>query len=133
MSNSSVISLNTLLNKAADTLNLSSKYLPLLPFGSNQADNYPVKNEFGAKNDIKEDYLSIKEKVLSFHPATYYQQHALHYVLKGLGYLPEPILEGLIGCLKGPTSTQYTHANAHLRLIIAVNGKLKTPLELTPM
>ncbi|GAF51571.1 hypothetical protein [Psychrobacter sp. JCM 18900] len=53
--------------------------------------------------------------------------------MKSLGYLPDPILEGVIGYLKGPNSKQYLHANAHLRLILAVNSYLKTPLELTPM
>lgn len=78
-------------------------------------------------------YRFIGEKLAGFMPATDYQRHALHYVLKGLGYLPDPMLEGLISCLKGPTSKQYLNANAHLRFIIAVNGRLKTPLQLDKM
>ena len=59
-----------------------------------------------------------------------YQQHKLHYVLKALGYLPDPLLEQLVHYLDGPSTKQYEHANAHLRLIIAVNSKLKRPLQL---
>ncbi|WP_352339410.1 alpha/beta hydrolase [Psychrobacter sp. 16-MNA-CIBAN-0192] len=58
-----------------------------------------------------------------------YQQHKLHYVLKTLGYLPEPLLEQLVRYLNGPTTKQYEHANAHLRLILAVNNKLKRPIQ----
>ena len=73
---------------------------------------------------------SISSKIFSYKPLAQYQQHNLHYVLKTIGYLPNPLLEGFISYLKGPTSKQYLHANAHLRLIIAVNSKLKTPLQL---
>ena len=59
-----------------------------------------------------------------------YQQHKLHYALKTLGYLPDSLLEYLVDYLDGPTTKQYEHANAHLRLIIAVNSKLKRPLQL---
>ncbi len=73
---------------------------------------------------------SLTKIVLSYQPIAQYQQHTLHYALKTIGYLPTPLLEALVSYLKGPTSKQYLHANAHLRLIIAVNAKLKTPLQL---
>ena len=73
---------------------------------------------------------SLTKTVLSYQPIAQYQQHTLHYALKTIGYLPTPLLEALVSYLKGPTSKQYLHANAHLRLIIAVNAKLKTPLQL---
>ena len=75
----------------------------------------------------------LTKKVLSYKPIALYQQHTLHYALKTIGYLPTPLLEALVSYLKGPTSKQYLHANAHLRLIIAVNAKLKTPLQLAEL
>ena len=76
---------------------------------------------------------SLTKTVLSYQPIAQYQQHTLHYALKTIGYLPTPLLEALVSYLKGPTSKQYLHANAHLRLIIAVNAKLKTPLQLAEL
>ncbi len=92
-------------------------------------------NEDLDKNDNKQlmQKRSITKKVLSYKPIALHQQHTLHYALKTLGYLPTPLLEALVSYLKGPTSKQYLHANAHLRLIIAVNAKLKTPLQLTEL
>ena len=75
----------------------------------------------------------LTKKVLSYKPIALHQQHTLHYALKTIGYLPTPLLEALVNYLKGPTSKQYLHANAHLRLIIAVNAKLKTPLQRTEL
>ena len=74
-------------------------------------------------------FFKSKETSQCWHLANY-QQHKLHYALKALGYLPDPLLEQLIHYLDGPTTKQYEHANAHLRLIIAVNSKLKRPLQL---
>ncbi|WP_350561657.1 alpha/beta hydrolase [Psychrobacter sp. CAL346-MNA-CIBAN-0220] len=62
--------------------------------------------------------------------AARYQKHALHYFLKGLGELPAPLIERLNQYLGAPTAEQYPHANAHLRLIVAFNRKLKRPLQL---
>lgn len=59
-----------------------------------------------------------------------YKQHALHYILKSLGYLPSPLLERLNHSLHGPDAKQYPHADAHLRLILALSNKLKRPLHL---
>ncbi|MFK3916886.1 alpha/beta hydrolase [Psychrobacter sp. NPDC078501] len=124
MSNSKNLSINTLLNKALMTLHLASKEHPTSKKSSNQDTQ---------AYDSLEKRLSVKEKILAYNPVTNYQPHTLHYAMKSLGYLPDPILEGVIGYLKGPNSKQYLHANAHLRLILAVNSYLKTPLELTPM
>ena len=118
MSNSTVSSINTLLNKTLMALHLAS--------------NDEMISE-AKDNGLQKKRLSVKEKMLSYNPMTHCQPHTLHYAMKGLGYLPTPVLEGLIGYLKGPHSKQYLHANAHLRLILAVNSHLKTPLELTPM
>ncbi|WP_240365679.1 hypothetical protein [Psychrobacter sp. KH172YL61] len=118
MSNSTVSSINTLLNKTLMTLHLAS--------------NGEMVGEV-KDNGVQKKRLSVKEKMLSYNPMAHCQPHTLHYAMKGLGYLPTPVLEGLIGYLKGPHSKQYQHANAHLRLILAVNSHLKTPLELTPM
>ncbi|WP_201618027.1 alpha/beta hydrolase [Psychrobacter urativorans] len=61
------------------------------------------------------------------------RQHLLHYLLKGLGQLPTPLLERLNHSLNAPTAKQYPHADAHLRLIIALNSKLKRPLQLNQL
>ncbi len=61
------------------------------------------------------------------------QRHALHYFLKGLGDLPTPILERLNHYIKAPTTEQYPHADAHMRLIIGLNHKLKPPIKTTQL
>lgn len=118
MPNSTVSSTNTLLNKTLMALHLAS----------NDETSSETK-----ENSIQEKRLSVKEKVLSYNPITNYQLHTLHYAIKSFGYLPAPVLESLIGYLNGPTSKQYMHVDAHLRLILAVNSKLKIPLQLIEM
>ena len=119
MSKSTVLSINALLNKALMTIKLAS---------TDRIDK-GIREE----NGTQENRLTVKQKVLSYNPLTTCQPHTLHYAMKGVGYLPTPLLESLVGYLKGPSSKQYLHADAHLRLILAVNSKLKTPLEQTPM
>lgn len=118
MPNSTVSSTNTLLNKTLMALHLAS----------NDETSSETK-----ENSVQEKRLSVKEKVLSYNPMTNYQLHTLHYAIKSFGYLPAPVLESLIGYLNGPTSKQYMHVDAHLRLILAVNSKLKIPLQLIEM
>jgi len=65
-----------------------------------------------------------------YHTTARYQKHAFHYVLKSLGYLPTPLLERLNTSLHGPNTKQYSNADAHLRLIIALNNKFKRPLRI---
>ena len=55
-------------------------------------------------------------------------QHRLHYLFKGLGQLPAPVVKQLNQRLNAVTAEQYPHADAHLRLIMAVNNQLKKPL-----
>lgn len=55
-------------------------------------------------------------------------RHRLHYLFKGLDSLPESVIERLNHRLGATTAEQYPHADAHLRLIMAINGKLKSPL-----
>ena len=55
-------------------------------------------------------------------------QHKLHYLLKGLGQLPAPVIKQLNQRLNAATAEQYPHADTHLRLIMAVNNRLKKPL-----
>jgi acetyl esterase len=135
MSNSTVLSVNTLLNKAVKTLNVRS-------FGQDKNPKSIDINMSAEIMDIKESVLqascedkglSIKEKILDHHLMTNYQRHLLHYAIKSFGCLPTPILESLIKCLDGPTSKQYLHVDAHLRLLLVVNSKLKTPLQLIEM
>lgn len=118
MSKSIVLSVNGLLNRALMSLKLTS---------TDQKDSDLI----GSCD--KKSHHTIKDKIRRYKPLTSYQPHTLHHAMKGLGYLPTPVLEKLIGYLKGPTSSQYPHADAHLRLILAVNQKLKTPLDSTPI
>ncbi len=60
-------------------------------------------------------------------------QHRLHYLFKGLGYLPDPVITKLNLYLKAASAEQYPHADAHLRLIMAINSKLKKPLTVDRM
>lgn len=131
MASSSITSLNALINKATATLNSKPKLAPLNGVESYQAQENQAETQQLNQESNKQRLLG--EKLASLLPTTDYQQHALHYVLKGLGYLPDTMLEALVSYLEGPTAEQYPNANAHLRLIIAVNGRLKTPLHLTKM
>ncbi|WLP94519.1 alpha/beta hydrolase [Psychrobacter sp. M13] len=55
-------------------------------------------------------------------------RHRLHYLFKSLDSLPESVIERLNHRLGATTAEQYPHADAHLRLIMAINGKLKSSL-----
>lgn len=138
MPNSTVLSINTLLNKALMTMNLTSTPpTSTYPINMERVDDGFKANDIETNdaeiNETEKKRLSVKEKMLSYNPLTTCQPHTLHYAMKGVGYLPTPMLERLVSYFNGPTSKQYLHANAHLRLILPVNSKLKTPLELTPM
>lgn len=61
------------------------------------------------------------------------QRHVLHYIAKGLGDLPTPWIERLNHYLKGPTAEQYPHTDAHMRLIIALNRKLRPPVKISQL
>lgn len=111
-------SVNSLLNKALTTLKLAT----IAQAQSGLGDSH-----------THEKALTMKEKIFSYKPLSSCQPHTLHHAMKGLGYLPTPILESLIHYLDGPTSKQYPHTDAHLRLILAVNRKLKTPLDVMLM
>ena len=65
--------------------------------------------------------------------AARYHKHTLHYMLKGLGYLPAAVLERLNRYLNAPTAAQYPHADAHLRLILGINRHLKRPLKIAEL
>lgn len=65
-----------------------------------------------------------------YKPIATHQQHMLHYVLKVVGYLPDSVLESGVRYLRGARTKQYGHTDAHLRFILAVNNKLKRPLQL---
>lgn len=61
------------------------------------------------------------------------QRHLLHYIVKGLGDLPTSVLEQLNHYLNAPTAEQYPHADAHMRLILGLNDKLKPPIQITQL
>lgn len=61
------------------------------------------------------------------------ERHLLHYFLKGLGELPTIVLEQLNRSLKAPTAQQYPHADAHMRLILGLNHKLKPPIQIADL
>ena len=118
-------SLSARVNKQTKKFNPAT--LRQLTFSSKKAQN--------ADSDGKrtEKRSSVASKLLDSKPLAPYRQHTLYYVLKSFGYLPAPLLERWISYLKGPNTKQYLHADAHLRLIIAINGKFKKPLHLSQL
>lgn len=118
MSNLPAIPLNTLLNKIMEAFDLTA-------LGRLRNDTDEISHLDEAK--------SIKDKIYNYGPIADYRKHTLHYVMKSLGHLPTPLLNSLIEYLDGPTSKQYLHVDAHLRLILAVNSKLKKPLQISQM
>lgn len=125
MPNSPFVSVNTLLSKLTGSMNFTPTD-SVTPTDS-------IENDATTKLNVNDKSLFLKEKGRDDKPLTRYQRHTLHYVLKGLSYLPAPLLENIVSSLKGPSLKQYKHANAHLRLILAVNGKLKRPLQLSQL
>ena len=126
---SNVVALRTALHKNATGFRAAVLGRP----ENKSQENGRANSTYSAKKSIviRKATKGVAKRVLGYRPMVEYQQHSLHYVLKTIGYFPTPLLEAGIGYLKGPTSKQYLHANAHLRLILAVNGKLKTPLHLS--
>ena len=61
------------------------------------------------------------------------ERHLLHYFLKELGDLPTIVLEQLNHYLESPTAEQYPHADAHMRLILGLNHKLKPPIQIADL
>ena len=61
------------------------------------------------------------------------QRHALHYVVKGLSSLPTPIIDQLNHYLNAPTSEQYPHTDASMRLLLALNNKLRPPITISQL
>src|SRR5699024_7001446 len=135
---SATLSVNTLLNKAVRTLNLTSLGQEKRQHLSVNSSNNPlenVENELlpintlqistdDRQSHIDSKHLTIRDKVLHHNLLTTYQPHLLHYAMKSVGLLPEAVLDSLVGYLDGPTAKQYEHVDAHLRLILAVNSKL---------
>ena len=121
MPNSTVLSINTLLNKAVRSLNLtalaqekpeSARDSSLNNHKPENLPTLPIKNaEIAISADDKP--LSIKDKVLYHNLMTSYQPHLLHYAMKGIGCLPESVLESLVGYLDGQTAKQYEDVDAH--------------------
>ena len=128
-------SLRERFNKTANSLNPAVLGRSTCQVSDDSANQDQQKGRDSDQPTLKKRSVSksLAKIVLSYQPLAQYQQHTLHYVLKTLGYLPKPLLEGLVSYLKGPTSKQYLHANAHLRLIIAVNAKLKMPIQLAEL
>ncbi len=126
MPNSPITSLNTWINKAAITSNKDNTQTDIAPLER-------IKSYHNNESPTNGTYRLVSEKLASYLPTNDFQRHALHYVLKGISYLPDPLLENVVTRLKGPTSKQYLHADAHMRLIIAANSKLKTPLHIDKM
>lgn len=135
MSNQTALSINTLLNKMLMAMNVASTDIASKNLAAKESDNANnLDIDHGIEVEaVEEKCLTVTEKMLSYNPLATCQTHTLHHAMKGLGYLPTPVLDSLVSYLKGPTSKQYLHADAHLRLILAVNSKLKTPLDLIPM
>jgi len=126
---SATLSVNTLLNKAVKTLNLTSlgqeKPERLLNKPSNdslesgkqeplQINTLQIKTD-GVQASTDSEPLSIRDKVLHHNLVTAYQPHLLHYAMKSIGLLPEAVLDSLVGYLDGPTAKQYEHPFTALR------------------
>lgn len=122
MSIVSIPSLNTLFTKVATTVT------PKLPsyLTNREQDENLIENNSKIS-------LVVTAKDIIFQPITRYQNHTLHYVLKSLGYMPTPLLECFNNCLNAPTAEQYPYADAHLRLIIGINNKIKRPLQVSQL
>ncbi len=128
-------SINVLISKIANTIkalrsrasNDASEHSPSKesPLKASSVEVSSAKNNQWPINHLNNSHSSDV-----YQPAVRYQNHAFHYVLKGLGYLPTPLLEKLNTSLHGPNNKQYPHADAHMRLIIALNNKLKRPLRI---
>lgn len=140
MSSLPITSLNALLNKAALAFNTTSTDHAttdnvddsgLVPL--EQVAHYQQEKNTQDKLISAKDNQTIGEKIFAYLPVANGQQHTLHHVLKGLGYMPDTLLESMVNYLNGPSAKQYPHADAHLRLIIGVNSKLKTPLHIDKM
>ncbi len=119
-------SINALLNKTANTVKIwrsqVSQPLTSQPNGNNTVDRSTV-------NSDNNDAISSS----NYKKSVSYRRHAPHYVLKGLGYLPTPLLDSISKILRGATAKQYEHVDAHLLLIIALSNKLKRPLDIDKM
>ena len=61
------------------------------------------------------------------------QRHALHYLVNSLDNLPTPIVEKLNHYLQAPTAQQYPHTDAHMRLLLALNHKLKPHIKISQL
>ena len=81
-----VASFETLLDKAVKTFKFTS-------LGQVASDKQ--------ESSTDDNPLSVKQILLNHNPLTSYQQHTLHYVMKGFGYLPTPLLESLINPSSG--------------------------------
>ncbi|AMN68645.1 alpha/beta hydrolase [Psychrobacter sp. P11G5] len=118
-------SVNVLVSKIANTIKaLRSRA------SSDASERSPSKGSSAKGSKLLINHLNNSLSSDIHHSKASYQKHAFHYVLKGLGYLPTPLLERLNTSLQGSNTKQYPHADAHLRLIIALNNKLKRPLRI---
>ena len=70
-------------------------------------------------------------KTTAFKPAN--KRHLLHYVVKSLAELPTPVIERLNHYLRAPKPEAYPHTDAHMRLIFALNYKLKPAVKITQL
>ena len=61
------------------------------------------------------------------------QRHILHYAVKGLSSLPTSIIDRLNHYLNAPTAEQFPQTDAAMRLLLALNNKLRPPVKLSQL
>ncbi|WP_299218889.1 alpha/beta hydrolase [uncultured Psychrobacter sp.] len=96
----------------------------------NRANSEAPKDGSLNVSNLSISHLNRRHSKDTLHLTARYQKHALHHMLKSLGYLPTPLLEKLNALVNGADIQKYPHADAHMRLIIALNNKLKRPLSM---
>ncbi|MGM8910965.1 alpha/beta hydrolase [Psychrobacter sp. 1U1] len=96
----------------------------------NRANSEAPKGGLLNNSHLSFSRLNHRHSSDTLHLPARYQKHALHHMLKSLGYLPTPLLDKLNALVNGADIQKYPHTDTHMRLIIALNNKLKRPLSL---
>lgn len=86
------------------------------------------KKQFKDKAVSKDNLEAQSLKNMVKRPIAIYQAHNLYFVLKALGYLPDAVIERINRQIGSPKGKDYPNADAHLRLIIGMNRKIRQPL-----
>lgn len=61
------------------------------------------------------------------------QRHVLHYAAKGLSSLPTSVIDQFNHYLNATTAEQFPHTDAAMRLLLALNNKLRPPIKISQL